>query len=230
MDFGTGRSNGMSILQYFARKGGLPDPQGELSSTLPPSAIAMANSEIEKSNSCQSRKRGPYVQYSAKERAEIGKYACTNGIAATSRVFSRKLGHQVSKTTIVSIKKAYLEQKQLQEQEVGCGSVRGEVKLLPCKQRGRPLLLGALDRKVQLLLEKIRSSGGVVNTRIALAAAKGIVMYYSPSFLVENGGHTELIRNWAMSILQRMNFVKTKLPLQRAKKIMRIFRKEKQNF
>ena len=39
----------MSILQYFQRKDGLPDPRGDLSANLPPRAIALANSEIQKS-------------------------------------------------------------------------------------------------------------------------------------------------------------------------------------
>ncbi len=107
----------------------------------------------------------------------------------------------------MSIKQAYLKEKKLQESHVG---QQVEITQLPCKPRGRPLLMGALDSKVQLLLNKIRDSGGVVNSRIAISVARGLLLYYSPSLLLENGGHLDLTRNWALSLLERMKFVKRK--------------------
>ena len=72
----------------------------------------------------------------------------------------------------------------------------------------RPLLLGYLDSKVQLHLKKVREIGGTINTRIAMSAARGLVLHYNPSLLKEHSGHAELSRNWALSLLEQMKFVK----------------------
>ena len=51
-----------------------------------------------------------------------------------------------------------------------------EIKELPSKKRGRPLMLGAeLDLQVETFLKELHSNGGVVNTTITMAAAEGIV-------------------------------------------------------
>ena len=60
----------MSILSYFKRKpttDGLPDPTGNLSNSMDPRSISLANREVESvrresSSSCR-KKRGPYNQY-----------------------------------------------------------------------------------------------------------------------------------------------------------------------
>ncbi len=87
-----------TITQYFQRKDGLLDPGGDISTYLPPRAISLANSEILKSNYAmrEPKKRGSYNRYNPEDRAKIGKYACRNGVAATSRMFTRKMGHPVS--------------------------------------------------------------------------------------------------------------------------------------
>ena len=52
-----------------------------------------------------------------------------------------------------------------------------EVKSLPKKKLGRPLVLGAcLNAQVQLYLMNVRKGGGPVTTRIAVAAARGIML------------------------------------------------------
>ena len=80
---------------------------------------------------------------------------------------------------------------------------------LPTKKRGRPLLLGpVIDDKVQQYLKAIRRSGGTVNTAIAMAAAKGIVLKTDRTLLVEYGGHIDLHKDWAKWLLGRMGFVK----------------------
>ena len=76
----------------------------------------------------------------------------------------------------------------------------GDVSVLPMKKRGRPVLLGEdLDRKLQI---------GVVSVRITITAAKGIVLSYNRSMLVEFRGHVRLNRSWAYSLLNRMQFVR----------------------
>lgn len=73
-----------------------------------------------------------------------------------------------------------------------------------------------MDRKVQLYLKKARG-GGVVSARIAMAAARGIVLTCDRSMLVEFEGHVELSRPWAYSSLNRMNFVQRKVTTAKSK-------------
>ena len=66
----------------------------------------------------------------------------------------------------------------------------GDLAVLPAKKRGRRVLLGDdLDMKVQIYLKKVRE-GGVVSVRIAMAAARGIVLACDRSLLVEFGGNS----------------------------------------
>ena len=79
---------------------------------------------------------------------------------------------------------------------------------MPC---GRPLLLGQkIDSLVQLYLKRVRHGGGIINTRIAEAAVRGIVMKYDKEKLMDFGGHIQISHTWAESLLSHMNFVKCK--------------------
>lgn len=86
-----------------------------------------------------------YSSYSAKERAEIGRYSQMNGVARTAQYFIRKLNKTISESTVRSIQKSYqseLERKRRHGED--------EIELLPVKKRGRSLLLGeGIDKKVQ---------------------------------------------------------------------------------
>ena len=55
-----------------------------------------------------------------------------------------------------------------------------EIKQLPLKKCGKPLLLGNLGSRVQAYLQKLRESGGAVTTQIVMAVAKAIVLHYDP--------------------------------------------------
>ena len=86
------------------------------------------------------------------------------------------------------------------------------VRVLPHCNRGRPLLLGSdVDDLTMKHLRATREAGGIVNTRIAIAAAMGIAKALKPSLLAVNGGvlHAES-KAFAKSLLNRMNFVKRK--------------------
>ena len=48
-------------------------------------------------------------------------------------------------------------------------------KKLPSLKRGRPLLLGTIDEKVNNFLFALRQKGGVVNTVVAIATAKALI-------------------------------------------------------
>ena len=116
--------------------------------------------------------------------------------------------YTINKSTILSIKQAYLEgMKENRTREDS-----GDLSELPRKTSSDDL-----DQKVQLYLKKVREGGGVVSARIAMAAARGIVLTCDRSMLVEFGGHVELNRHWAYSLLHRMNFFKRKATTAKSK-------------
>lgn len=130
-------------------------------------------------------------------------------------------------TTVHSIKKAYLEETRAKR----AAEDEGEVTSLPLKKRGRPVLLGEeLDSMVQQYLTKVREGGGVVTARIAVAAARGILMSCDRSKLVEFGGHVELNRHWAYSLLNRMKFVQRKVTTAKSKHSIAGFAQLKEGF
>lgn len=71
----------MSILDYFTTQSSLPDSRGSLSQSLPSSAIAAANREVQRViQEKRSKRRGPYRKYTSQEKAEIGGYAKKHSI------------------------------------------------------------------------------------------------------------------------------------------------------
>lgn len=77
--------------------------------------------------------------------------------------------------------------------------------------RGRPLMLGEkIDDEVKQFIKNFRTSGGVVNTTIVVAAAQGIVGAENRALLKENGGHMDIHREYASSLTRKMNLVKRK--------------------
>ena len=104
----------MALYRYFSRNQGcLPDPKGSLQTAVPSHAIEAANREVGRIQDEVSQpppKRGKYNRFDAETRATIGQYACSNGVVAAARHFSRKLERPVNETTIQNIKKAYLEE------------------------------------------------------------------------------------------------------------------------
>ena len=205
----------MALLRYLKPRDGLPDPRGSLSSSMPSQAIAQANCEVQEAIQSDKGKRGPYKKYSPTVRAEIGKYACHHGVAAAARFFSRRLDKKVSETTVRSIKTAYVK---LGVQQKRGAEDEGEITALPLKKRGRPALLGQeLDTHVQMYLKKVREGGGAVSARIAMAAARGILLKCDRTKLAEFGGPVQLNRHWAHSLLKRMKFVQRKATTAKSK-------------
>ena len=146
-------------------------------------------------------------------RSEIGKYACEHGVASTARVFTRRLEKPVSETTIRSIRNTYQKELRTKRSADDC-----EVSVLPSKKRGRRVLLGQeLDEKVQLYLRKVREGGGAVLSRIAMAAARRILLKCDRGMLSEFGGPVELNKSWARSLLHRMKFVQRKATTAKSK-------------
>ena len=67
------------------------------------------------------------------------------------------------------------------------------------------------NREVQEFIREVQYSGGVINTALFLAAAKGIVLAEDANMLPKNGGYLNLTRNWAKRLLSRMGLVKCKV-------------------
>ena len=120
------------------------------------------------------------------------------------------LGTKSNELTARRLKTEYLQKLQ-NLAAVGGENVQPTVKTLPLKIQGRPLLLGVeLDQAVQEYITSLRAIGGVVNTAIVMAAAKGIVSTRDASKLTSHGGHIEITSTWAKSLLSRMGYVKRK--------------------
>ena len=71
-----------------------------------------------------------------------------------------------------------------------------EISRLPEKKRGRPLTLGELDGKVLQYVRSLQRAGTLVNARIVIAAAEGIIKATDRTVLIENGGHIQLTLAW----------------------------------
>ena len=81
-----------------------------------------------------------------------------------------------------------------------------------------------------MYLKKVREGGGVVSARIAMAAAKGILLTCNRSMLAEFGGPVTLNRPWAYSLLERMQFVQRKVTTAKSKYTIENFSELKQQF
>ena len=78
----------------------------------------------------------------------------------------------------------------------------GDVTTLPCQRRGRHLLIGnVIDNQVQSYLKQVHDGGGVVTARIAVAAARGILLACDQLKMAKFGGHIQLASSWAYSLL-----------------------------
>ena len=62
--------------------------------------------------------------------------------------------------------------------------------------------------KVRELITELRSCGGIINSRIVKAVAKGAILAEDRTLLYKNGGHIQLRRDWAHSLLKRVSMVK----------------------
>ena len=79
---------------------------------------------------------------------------------------------------------------------------------LPCRNIGRPLLIGDFDSKVADYLHELRCTGGIVNHNIIIAAAEEIISHKNSGLLKDHGGHIHLGKLWAESFLTRHGYRK----------------------
>ena len=79
--------------------------------------------------------------------------------------------------------------------------VKEDVEAITTGRRGRPLLLGELNKDVQKYICALRDAWAAISTSVTIAAAEGIVTAHDRTLLVQHGGHIELTRYWALSLL-----------------------------
>ena len=136
-----------------------------------------------------------------------------HGTSAAATVFSSKLNKHISASSVQYMKQAYVNERKRNRDNYDDNE---NVSSLPTK----PLLLGeSLDTMVQKYLQKVRKTGGVVTARVALAAARAIILTQdcTRTKLVEFGGHIDLTLTWAYSLLSRMKFVKRRATTLKSK-------------
>ena len=180
-------------------------------------SIASAASEKSKTG------RGQYNSYSKEQCAMIGKYAAENGPTRAAKHYTAVWGIQINESTARRLKEKYLEKlkemiadqrRKLQQDTSDSEEHKQEpivISELETKPRGRPVRLGEqLDSLVQEFIVNLRAAGGVINTAIIRGAAEGIISYRDVSKLSSHGGHIDITKSWAQSLLRRMGFVKRK--------------------
>ena len=192
------------LYKYFQRQS-LPTSQetglGEVATKEANASVENVLEERQNGSEKAGQKR-KYTHFTPEQRAKIAKYAAESGNSAAIRHFKKEFS-TLGESTVRLFKKQY-------ESELKKKGREQEIFSLPKKKRGRPLTLGELDGKVQQYLRSLRRAGAPVNARIVIAAAEGIIKATDRTMLSENGGHIQLTKAWAYSILQRMGFVQRK--------------------
>ena len=114
----------MSLLKYFKRESILPHPNGPLSQSVHSSSIAVASKAVEGILSPGSviedtkpgtqhpdRTPGSCEQFTAEEKARIGKRAAEHGAASTVRYFNKVFSDRVVRALIAMATKAKIINK-----------------------------------------------------------------------------------------------------------------------
>ena len=193
----------MAILNYFkwleAKKSKiiytvLPKSDGPLANSMPNSAVEAANKGVRatllESPSVPTKKdgdnadsgkkcRGSYQLFTPKERAGLGKRAAECGITFTIQYITKVDGQELFTW----------KEQDLRELANRKHNEDPEVKQLPPKKRGCPLLIGAeVDARVQLYTKEMQRNRVVIDTSLLMAAAEGIVTHHETNLLAKNGG------------------------------------------
>ena len=100
---------------------------------------------------------GSYTKFTDVDLFQIGQYAGENGNKKALIHFQNKFPG-LKESTVKSLKKQHQEElKKARSQK------QSPSKVIKAMKRGRPLLLGGLDKMTQFFLKNTRSHGGVVN-------------------------------------------------------------------
>ena len=169
------------------------------------SANKCVQNELSLSTPSRKRKRGEYGEYSPETRYKIARYAIENGNSRAARHFSSVLDKNINESTVRGFKVAFNRRRNLDKD-----FEQSQLVSLPRSPRGRPTKLGKYDEFVQSYVRKLRKTGGIVNSRIIISAAKGFLIAKDRTLLAENGGPITLSKAWAVSLMKRMGLVKRK--------------------
>ncbi len=183
----------------------LPDPNAEPTEDAA-AATEAANRAIQEEvlEPPAKRQKRAYNIHTPEFRAKVARYALQHGNSTTARYFSskeKKLGESTVRRWVKDLKMKMATDK----------VDYSDVKALQPAPRGRPTLLPKdLDAMVQQHIKKLRQAGGIVNQKIAIATARGLVTHHDRTLLQENGGHISLGKSWSESLFQRMGYVHRK--------------------
>ena len=88
--------------------------------------------------------RGKHKQYTERDRLAIARYAEHNGPRRTARKFDKQYPNR-NESTVRSFLKKYTAMKD-REKKNSTSAIKG----IPAKRRGRPLMLGIVDKKYEI--------------------------------------------------------------------------------
>ncbi len=183
----------------------LPDPNEEPSEDAA-AATEAANQAIQEQvlEPAAKRQKRAYSTHTPEFRAQVARYALQHNNSRAAKHFStpeKPLGESTVRYWA----------KQLKEKIAADNVDYNDVKVLQPGSKGRPTLLPkVIDGMVQQHIKKLRLAGGIVNRKIAIATARGIITHHDRTLLQENGGYISLGRSWSESLFQRMDFVQRK--------------------
>ena len=89
-------------------------------------------------------KRGKHKQYTERDRLAIARYAEHNGPRRTARKFDKQYPNR-NESTVRSFLKKYTAMK-----DRGKKNSTSAIKGIPAKRKGRPLMLGIVDKKYEI--------------------------------------------------------------------------------
>jgi len=140
-----------------------------------------------------------YHKWTDKDRYTIGKYAAENGNTVAVKKFNTEFpAHKES--TVRTFKKRYYEEIRKSKEKLE------ESKKIQKYRRKteRPYLLGSLDEMVQQHLRSLSKKGSVINTTLANATAKVLIIKY-PNV----AGDIDVDSSrWAKSLFAKVDYVR----------------------
>ena len=211
----------MAMLKYVKR---------EVRPSCKPSVLSQQDIEAAQNSIAEAVNTAAKNSYSKDQHAKIGKYAAENGATRAAKHYAAAWGIPINESTARRFILQYLEKLHEDSQKASTSGEAIVITELETKPRGRLLLLREeLDTLVQEFVNNLGAASGVVNTTIVMGGAEGIVSYRDISKLSSHGGHIEITKSCAKSLLQRMGFVKRKcstlgkIPVTRFDELKEIF-------
>ena len=199
----------MALLRYFKPSSSLPTAnETDISDAATREANAAVSCVLasDESRRVQPGPSGPlkrkaYTSFSEEQRAAICQYAAEHGNTSAVKRFKADFEGGLGESTVWLFKKKYLLELKKAKEYTPAGQMP-EVSNISTKPGGRPLLIGELDSEVQAYVKALRKAGTPVRVPVVIAAAEGIVTARNRTLLLKFGGHIELARPWAVSLLR----------------------------